>query len=1025
MRLRMLPLRYEGLAIVRLVKFRVLGPISAWGSGGRIPVGGPRQQCVLGTLLVELGKEVTAERLTELLWGEDPPRTSRSIIHVQISHLRRAFPSLIQTSAGGYLAVTDPDNVDLHRFRRLVGAAHASADLATAHAFWDEALSSWEGRPFSGIGSDRLWYALCLPLVEEHWNALTSWAESAFDLGLYGTIVERLTSTVYEEPLRERLCFLLIAAFYRNGDRAAAMAAYHSLRERLADELGVDPGPEIAALYQEMLRETDQPPAAPQPPVQRPRVEPGSDDDGDPTRNDLPRDIPDFAGREADLASLLDVGEDDRNQAVVRVVTGPGGAGKTTLAVHAAHRLAARYPDGVLFIDLYGFAVERGPLSATAALGRLLRAIGVQPEAVPESVEERAALWRAQLAGQRNLIVLDNAVGYDQVDPLLPAAPGSLTLITTRHDLPGLNAVSHLSLGMLGDSAAVALFTAVLGADRVSGEEDAALTVTRLCGGLPLALRIVAGRMATRPRWTFEYVARRLSEEHGRLRELQADGRSVQAIFELSFRSLTPSQREVFLLLGMMIGTSIDLHGAAALLGVQPSDADDALQQLVSVCLVEEKGADLYRFHDLIGVYARDLALVELPADIGGAARHRLSRHYLDTAQRASDWLGWRRHEDAADPAPGSRYGDDPATSRDSAISWFDTHQQNLASVVDHFAEHDDSERAWRMADALWRYYAFNGQTDLWYATHEKALAASRAQSNDLGRAVTLVGLGIANCLSGRFALAVRNLQEARRVFVGLGDREGEVRVLANLGMVYEREGRFRDALEVLGEVVEHSVATGDHRLEMQHRASVALLHQMRGDYDDAIGNCEIVLATGGDELYAEYWAQASLTLGEIRGAQGDFAESVRHLEYALALVERLGNQNLEIYTRNSIAVTLRESGELDGAIEAHRYALELGERTAQHSADAQIRNALATTYARAGRPAEARTSYELALRLAHERGERYAEASAGFGLALLPDTGADETMALLTRAAETFAALGVPEVEGARAELERRTASP
>ncbi|WP_245928593.1 AfsR/SARP family transcriptional regulator [Murinocardiopsis flavida] len=1002
------------------MKFRVLGPVSAWGSGGRIPVGGPRQQCVLGTLLVELGKEVTAERLTELLWGEDPPRTSRSIIHVQISHLRRAFPSLIQTSAGGYVAVADPDDVDLHRFRRLVGAAHASADLAAAYSLWDEALSVWEGRPFSGIGSDRLWYALCLPLIEEHWNALTSWAESAFELGRYGTIAERLTSTVYEEPLRERLSFLLIAALYRNGDRAAAMSAYHSLRERLADELGVDPGPEIVALYQEMLSEPDRQ-EAPQPPVQRPRAALGT---GEPVRNDLPRDIPDFAGREADLAWLLDVAADDSDQAVVRVVTGPGGAGKTTLAVHAAHRLAARYPDGVLFIDLYGFAVEREPLSAAAALGRLLRAIGVEPDAVPDSTDERAALWRALLAGRRTLIVLDNAVGFNQVDPLLAATPGSLTLITTRHDLPGLNGVGHLSLGMLDESAAVALFTAVIGADRVAGEEDAALAVARLCGGLPLALRIVAGRMATRPRWTFAHAARRLSEEHLRMRELEADGRSVRAIFELSFQTLTGPQREVFLTLGMMIGSSIDLYGAAALLDMRPDDADDAVQELVSVCLIEEKGVDLYRFHDLLGVYARERALAELPAGTVADARRRLSGHYLATAQRASDWLGWRRHEDAADRTPDSRYDDDPVPNRDRAISWFDTHQQNLASVVDHFAEHDDSERAWRMADSLWRYYAFNGQTDLWYATHEKALAASRAQSNDIGRAVTLVGLGIANCLSGRFALAVRNLQEARRVFVGVGDREGEIRVLANLGMVYEREGRFRDALDVLGEVVEHSVATGDRLLETQHRANLAMLFQVQGDTAQTVTNCEIVLDTGGDERYAEHWALASRTLGEIKGAQGEAAESLRHLEYALVLFDRLGNQTGEIYTRNSIAVTLRESGDLDAAIEAHRYALELGEKTAQHSADAQIRNALAATYERAGRVSDARSSYEHALRLAHERGERYAEAAARFGLALLPDTGAADAAALLTRAAETFAALGVPEADRARAELDRRTVS-
>ncbi|RCV51983.1 AfsR family transcriptional regulator [Marinitenerispora sediminis] len=731
-------------------------------------------------------------------------------------------------------------------------------------------------------------------------------------------------------------------------------------------------------------------------------------------RNDLPRDIPDFTGREADLEHVLEMGEGGGERADVCVITGPGGAGKTTLAIHAGHRLAERFPDGGLFVDLYGHTVDQEPVSALSALGSLLRAVGVAAEAMPDTVAERAAMWRAAVSGRRVLLLLDNARSFAQISPLLPASPGSLTLITSRHELSLLSGARHVSLGMLDSDASVALLGAVLGPERTAREPESVRAVARLCGGLPLALRIVAGRMLTRPRWTFAHVEQRLGEQHRRFQELRTDGQSVEAIFELSYQSLTDAQRDAFLRLGLMIGGSIDLYGAAALLDRDLPGADDVLQELVSVCLLEEQGVDLYRFHDLIGAYTRQQALKHLPAGDVDEIRHRTGDHYLHTAQRAAEWLGSRGHDYEVDPTTTSRYRAD-LSNWSEAIAWFDVNRENLAAVVDYYAEQGNGKQAWQLAHSLWRFYAVHGQTELWLSTHERALEASRADRDDMGSAVTLIGLGIAHCLSGRFDIALSLLSEARGIFARLGDRTGEIRAIANLAMVYERMGRFRDALAALDEVLHHAVAIGDRELEMRQRSNIAAIDQALGRFDEAREHCEAVLALRVSDHPDDCHAAALRILGEINAQSGDLTTALEQLHGALGVFRDLGDQSGETYTRNTIGVVLRELGRFEEAEEAHRTALKLGRETAQRSAEAEVLNELAVTHARAGRFAEARASHEAALGLARKRHERYAEARALHGLAQLPAevVAPDDAAMMLATATKIFADLGVPEAPG------------
>ncbi|WP_017539512.1 AfsR/SARP family transcriptional regulator [Nocardiopsis halophila] len=909
--------------------------------------------------------------------------------------------------------------MDLHRFRGLVARGHAAASTEEAVALWERALECWKGRPFSGTGTDRLWYALGQPLVEERWATVTAWADAAFALGRYSDVVTRLTPLVREDPLRERLQYLLIAALNRSGQRAAALSAYQENRRYLAEELGVDPSPELVDLHERILTETEGREAVAEPAAGEPPQAPWPTSAA---RNDLPRDLPDFTGRQEDVRVLLEAAERGEDTASVYVVTGPGGVGKTSLAVRAAHLLEHRYPDGAFFIDLNGFSPEQGPASPEAALGTLLRAVGVAPESIPDTLEERSAMWRARLSGRRVLVVLDNAAGYAQVHPLLAGA-GSFTLITSRHDLPGLSGVGHLSLDMLGRDDSLRLLEMVLGEDRVAAEPEDAGAVVQLCGGLPLALRIIAGRMLHRRRWTFAHVRQRLAEERRRFLELRVDGQSVEAVFELSYQSLTDEQRRAFCLLGTMIGGSVDLMGAADLLDADPPDADDLLQDLVTVCLLDEPSADVYRFHDLIGDYARHKAAAEPEGKEADDARWRLAEHYLQRANEAAGHLGPRAHEYDLAVTRRSRY-EGGIGSRDEAVAWFERHQNNLVSVVDYFAERQASEHTWQIADAVWRFYAVHGRTELLLATQEKALAASREQGSERGSSVTLIGLGIARGLAGRYELALDLFQEARELLAKLDDDLGLMRVEANIGMVYERLGRFRDAVVSLTNVLEHARRTGNRRLEFLQILNIGIMRQMIGEYEEAVVAGRAVLDAPADVVSPDTRAAAFRLIGDSHTGLGDHDRAVHYLEQGVTTARECGDRSSELYALNGLAIALGGRGESERAEQLHLEALDLGKEASLGSADSEILNGLGLTYHRAGRIDEARETYEKALRVARERKERFAEGKALLGLGTLQqpkDSREAETARdRLSAATAIFTEMGVPEAGEARSALQR-----
>ena len=542
------------------MRFSILGPLQIRaGNNTNVTVAAARERILLAMLLLHENQLVPVRLLISALWDVDPPSTARAQVHSCVSRLRRLLrqvgvdEDLIVTEPAGYRIKVPPGDLDAALFATRLEQgrlAVANGDLEGGRDGLRSALALWHGRPLADVDSDAVRTAAAH--LDEQWNAgFEQCVELELRMGLAESVLAELTDLVERTPHNERLRGLLMTALARAGRRADALAVYRRGRAVLSDELGIEPGPELEALHRQILAGD----------VALVLAEPARLAERRPARA-LPRDAADFAGR-ADVVEELTgtvLGTGDHVPAIL-AIDGMAGMGKTALAVRVAHRVAARYPDGHLFLDLHGHS-ERAPVSTTAALGQLLRQLGVAPERVPEGLDDRIVLWRNELADARVLIVLDNALDAAQVQPLLPGASTSCTLITSRRRLAGLDGAYPESLPVLPEGEAVALLARIAG-ERVVAEPGAAAEVVRRCGGLPLALRLAGARLAHRPRWRVADLARRMGASV--LPELAAENRTVVGAFVLSFGQLPERAQHVFRLLGLYPGSSFDALAVAAL----------------------------------------------------------------------------------------------------------------------------------------------------------------------------------------------------------------------------------------------------------------------------------------------------------------------------------------------------------------------------------------------------------------------------------------------------------------------------
>ncbi len=605
-------------------------------------------------------------------------------------------------------------------------------------------------------------------------------------------------------------------------------------------------------------------------------------------RNDLPRDIGDFVGRRRELERLLAADPSGR-AADVTAIDGMAGVGKTTLAVHAAHRLTDRYPDGRLFLDLHGHTDGVRPMSAADALEALLCASGVPYGRIPGPVEQRVSLWRSTLAGRRMLVVLDNAADTAQVTPLLPGESRCLTLITSRDRLTDLDAVRTLTLEVLETDEATAMFDEVLG-PAAGGDPSAVAESVRLCGGLPLAIRIVTARLRHHSVWTTEHLNQRLRTEHRRLAELRSGSRSVEAAFALSYHRLTPKQRRMFRLLGLYPGAEIDLRSAAALADLPTHRAARLLEGLVDAHVLHQSSADRYRFHDLVRDHARTLVASREPESEREAALCRLLDYFLHTADQAAAQLEPGRRLRPPVPAGRPRHAEEPV-GRTAAIAWLDRERTTLVAAIDVAVRTGHNSHGWRLAGALWHYFLIRGNARDWLQTHFLALTAVRRTGHRQAEAETLKNLGLAHWLSGDDHSAIDRHEQALAIDREMADAGGEAKTLTHLGFIHNRQG----AHELAADEFDHAVALY-RELEDPSGTNRALAG--RGDALRQSGRpadgflClwqALSLSTGCGDRWGETVANSGLGFAHLDGGCTDLARL--HFGRALALSRQTGDR--------------------------------------------------------------------------------------------------------------------------------------
>ncbi|MGC5011099.1 BTAD domain-containing putative transcriptional regulator [Streptosporangium sp. DT93] len=774
-----------------------------------------KQRFVLALLALEANRQVTTERLVELTWPQDPPMTARGMIHTYISGLRavvagpgRSDGVRIDRGPAGYTLCCDPERVDVHRFRALLAEARNGDDERRVELL-SRALAMWRGPALSGAAPEEVRENVCRGLDESRLTAVEDLVEARLRLGRHESLLEELLALAAEHPRRPRLTGGLMQALHRAGRTAEALEIYERTRQRLSEELGLDPPAELRELHLAIMR-NDPVPDRPQAPA----------GEAAPVPRQLPADLPTFTGRAAELDRLLDmVGDETRSPAtvVIGTIDGMAGIGKTALAVHAAHHLAGRFTDGQLFVDLHGFTYGVAPTTPADALDGLLRALGVPGGKIPYQLDDRAGLLRTTLAGRRMLILLDNAATETQVLPLLPGSPGCLVLITSRRRLTGVDDAHRIRLDMLPAADAIAMFSQVAGADH---PPERVAEVVGLCGRSPLALRIATARLRARPAWTLAHLIDRLRDERRRLAELEVGQRSVTAAVDLSYHQLTSAQQRMFRLLGLRLGaasgtraaapeddpgTGLDVYAAAALTDSTLQHADRLLGDLLEASLISEPVPGRYRLHDLLRVYAAARAEAEEPPDRRRAALLRLLDHYVHTASEATRVL----HPLEAPPSPPPRSSPTPAPGFEApaeAARWMEAELAGLLAAADHAADHDLPVHALHLSVSLHRHLRN-------HAHHTEALqrlamrVAGQAEDRRC-RAEALVSLGHAHLRAGRPGLAGTCLGQALDLSRAIGYGAGELNALTGLGHLHLRAGRreraddcFRHALGIAEEI--------------------------------------------------------------------------------------------------------------------------------------------------------------------------------------------------------------------------------
>ncbi len=935
--------------VVRLaIEFRLLGPVQASVAGRPVLLGGGQRRALLAVLLLHANRVVPAERLTTLLWGPRPPRTARSSLHVRMSQLRRVFAEAEAASAAGagrpaeagggddrlvfrppgYLLRVASDELDLHRFGRLADAGRdllAAGDPRRAAELLHEALDLWRGAALEDVS---------VPGLAEHRARLdqrrlavrADRVDAELRLGRHAALVEELEELVGEHPLDERLRGQLMVALYRCGRQSEALATYREARRVLVDGLGLEPGPRLRHLEQAILT-ADPSIAAPTPPDPAVPADRATDPLVVPAQ--LLADVTDFTGRTDSLGRLdsLLTGDPAHRPAAV-VIAGTAGVGKTALAVHWAHRISDRFPDGQLHVNLRGFEPSGTAMAPTEALRVVLDGLAVPPQRIPVSLDGQASLYRSLLAGRRMLILLDNARDAEQVRPLLPGTPGCLAVVTSRNELSGLVAAegAHLlTLDVLTTAEARQLLARRVGAARVAAEPAAVDEIITRCAGLPLALAIVAARAAARPAFALGTLA---ADLRGAGNELDAlDGgdpvTDVRAVFSWSYRTLGTGAGRLFRLLGLHPGPDIATAAAASLAGIPSTQVRRHLAELTRAHLATEHVPGRFSLHDLLRVYAAELAHAHDSDDRRRAALQRMLDHYVHTADVAGHLMNL--HGERLTPA-GIRPGvaPEPIADHEHAMAWFDAEHAVLLAVFGKAADAGFDRQVVELAWALSRFVNRRGYWHELATTQHAALKASqRLDDRSLQARVHRV-IGLANARLARYDDALAHLRQALRFAAEVGERTAQAHTHMTFAQVFARQGDHRQALGHARQAYSGFLAT-DHRYGQANALNAIGWYQaLLGDYRQALAMCTRALALS--EALGDHHGVAGAwdSIGYAHHHLDDHRRAVACYQRAVELFRQLGDRYFEADTLIHLGDAHQATGDCDQARQAWQRALSL-----------------------------------------------------------------------------------------------------
>jgi DNA-binding SARP family transcriptional activator/tetratricopeptide (TPR) repeat protein len=928
-------------AMKRDIGIRVLGPVEARATTGWLTAP-PQQRLLLALLALQVGQVIPVGELIDAIWPEAPPTSARASIQVMISRLRQILAGLpggaVERCGDGYRLVVEPSSIDVQQFRMLTRAARGAPNASESVDAFDQALALWRGPAMADVPGTARTEAIQFALGEERLSAMQDRISALLGIGRDWQAAEELTGLMAAHPLSERLAGLLMVALHRGGRQADALQVFRDLRKRLSAELAIEPGRDLQHLHQQILAGDPElpgttgglitsvaPPGRGVPPA-------AAGDDSHPIPRQLPTGVAHFTGRTAEvnvLDRLLEqVGSADGTVAIA-TISGTAGVGKTSLALHWAHHVAHKFPDGQLYVDLRAFGPSRGPVRPAEAIRGFLDALNAPKDSRPADTEVQAALYRSMLARKRMLVVLDNAADEDQVRPLLPGGDGCLVVVTSRRRLAGLCAregAMLLTLDVLSQPEAVELLEKRLGVQVTAAAPDTANQLATLCGRLPLALSIAAVRAAESRSMDLAALAGHLQDAQGRLDVLDAGERltSVRAVLSWSYQGLSEPAARMFRLLGVHPGPDIGLAAAASLIGRPVVQTSRILAELVSAHVLTEHAPGRWVFNDLLRAYANDQARRDEYRAEQNAATQRVLDYYIHTAWSASLMLA--PVNDAAFPLGALGAGVEPERISDEthARAWYAAEYSVLLTATSWAAARGFDGYAWRLTWALKDYLAMLGHSQDVAVTMETALAAAVRAGDMAGQARAHHGLGC----SAHWTLwppkpeSASHLRQALRLYRDLDDGSGQALAHTSLGILFHQQGRTQAALRETEEALLLARASGDRRHEASALNQIGWMHAGIGHYELARTRCQ----------------------------------------QALVVLRADRDRFLEACTLDSIGYVSHKLGHYAQADECYRQALQLFGDVSWFGARAEVLDHIGDNCAAAAQPTAAQNSWQQAL---------------------------------------------------------------